>query len=750
MRNYLEHEEEVTFVDGILAKSQDWQWFVDYVEDNFELDDIQTYSDFQNKNSPLRKILGNFIKILEVCDKEWTFKTPMLNDLFYIAKYSIGAIDNDECQVSVSSYMGKILLLAVWLTKLENADNKTDYIIDMRFLGQRNFYQAINMQSFTTEEDYIIEYLDKIEVDGFDEAKKCIVDNINCVSYGITEGFFEKYKDNLLSSNAFNYQYIQKDEYLTWQEQTLLDMLSVSIKRKTISPTYSIGNTIVPDYTIWTSALLQQIKEYFNNPISDFVIESIDYVKNEVLPDIEVIDMHCKMLKELIDAGDEFEVYSSSTYTILSSLFADGTMKKIEKTGNILELIKRIHQVDSMTLLLRLREDCFPVSKDQNNAIKTYITEQYKKISDIDVIHSLKDFLSDYEIAKHITQQYYDMIMPKFYSFLNEPRQQLIPMLFYQAMLFLIELNQSNQLVDKRKVKLDMIQLQEYWQDHVYTDQCKNLQEFKYSTTVASKDVDMFNNIILANPILIAQKCLIADVDDMVEVMNSMSEHAIAYMFKKMILSPIYPLEGGKINFDNHDIDTLLKTQVEELKEKYGYKFLNILDTDVYVSGIHERYREYAAITIPMFKEDEKLYYIIEDALNCKLIPYDENIQLGHLTQLFPLLEIQIRKLGKVFGIVPFKEKATEFMKFKDPSSVLRELLEEVYSELGSFENVPDLLFVYHFMYNGNSLNIRNECVHGRDYINGGQLKYAFKVTELALYMILYRNKVIEENMKTK
>ena len=66
---------------------------------------------------------------------------------------------------------------------------------------------------------------------------------------------------------------------------------------------------------------------------------------------------------------------------------------------------------------------------------------------------------------------------------------------------------------------------------------------------------------------------------------------------------------------------------------------------------------------------------------------------------------------------------------------------------VGSFENVPDLLFVYHFMYNGNSLNIRNECVHGRDYLQGGQLRYAFKVTLLALYMILIRIKIIEENI---
>lgn len=86
-------------------------------------------------------------------------------------------------------------------------------------------------------------------------------------------------------------------------------------------------------------------------------------------------------------------------------------------------------------------------------------------------------------------------------------------------------------------------------------------------------------------------------------------------------------------------------------------------------------------------------------------------------------------------------------MKYKDSSSVLRELLQEVYTELGSFENVPDLLFVYHYMYNGNSLNIRNECMHGRDYMNGSRLRFAFRLTLLAIYMIMYRIDVINTNI---
>ena len=173
---------------------------------------------------------------------------------------------------------------------------------------------------------------------------------------------------------------------------------------------------------------------------------------------------------------------------------------------------------------------------------------------------------------------------------------------------------------------------------------------------------------------------------------------------------------------------------------------MNVLDADIYVSAVHNTYINNVYFVINLFNKEKELYELLEKIIGVRLIPFNEQISLGHLTQLFPLLEIEIRQFGKLFGIVPFKENANEFMKFKDPSSILRELIENIYEELDGFESAPDLLFVYHFMYNSNSLNIRNECIHGRDYFEGYRLKFAFKVTMLALYMIRYRTNSILAN----
>ena len=47
-------------------------------------------------------------------------------------------------------------------------------------------------------------------------------------------------------------------------------------------------------------------------------------------------------------------------------------------------------------------------------------------------------------------------------------------------------------------------------------------------------------------------------------------------------------------------------------------------------------------------------------------------------------------------------------------------------------------------MYSSNSLNIRNECIHGRKYLNGQSMHFAFKVTLLAIYTIMQRINVIK------
>ena len=148
-----------------------------------------------------------------------------------------------------------------------------------------------------------------------------------------------------------------------------------------------------------------------------------------------------------------------------------------------------------------------------------------------------------------------------------------------------------------------------------------------------------------------------------------------------------------------------------------------------------------------LFIKEEDLYNVVKKESKIELLPYSNNVSLALLTQLFPVLEVKIRELVTLFGIFPFKKNIDEFMQYNDPSSLLRELLKIIYDEQHSFENIPDLLYIYNIMYNGNSCNIRNECIHGRDYLYGERLRFAFRATLFSIYMVEFRIRTIKENI---
>lgn len=744
-KNYLDHEIHVKFVEGILEQSQSWQWFIEYIENNYDLSDISSYIEYKNRSNSLVSILSKFANILEICDSNFQFKTILLQEVYEISKYYVGAIERAHCAENVNSEFSKILFLSVWLTKLQNLGNDSKYIVDNRFMNQRNFHQTLNMQVFDYDKEEIILYLEKIKLTDFEEVERNIKDNLNRVVYDLSEKFFDIYGDRLLSANCFSFQSFDRETSLTWQEDTLLDMLKISIINGEVTPIYSNGDIIVPNYKCWTPDLLKQLKIYFNNHISDFVIESIDFLLNRKDPNIETIESHCNLFIELISKGKNYEILNSSTYEILTLLFDEGVLNRTERTEVIKEFYKNLHSITSINLLMRFRSS-FTLHKDQIKSIKDYIENQYRTISDINDIPNLTQYLENTDIARHINQSYYNETKDKFLDLTKYVNDILVANLFYQAMLFLISVNQTNQIVDKRIVKQDMINLQEDWQKNRYQEQTKNLHEFTNSIQISTEEVEKYNKSILENPIIVANSTVLAKVDDLISVLERTSNHSLMYMVSRIEINNIFPIKDTGINFDRHETDNILKKQVEQIIKRYGYKFINVLDVDIYVSAIHERYKNNVYSVMALFNKEKELYKLLEKNIGVSLIPLNEQISLGHLTQLFPLLEIEIRQFGKLFGIVPFKENANEFMKFKDPSSILRELIENIYEELGGFESAPDLLFVYHFMYNSNSLNIRNECIHGRDYFEGYRLKFAFKVTMLALYMIRYRINLILAN----
>lgn len=215
------------------------------------------------------------------------------------------------------------------------------------------------------------------------------------------------------------------------------------------------------------------------------------------------------------------------------------------------------------------------------------------------------------------------------------------------------------------------------------------MHEFSYGQKIKTETLEKFSDMALLNPIMFAQNCTPTSEEQILKIMMSISEHPLVYLAKGMTISPIFPGESDKIVYERHDIDNLLLNCVNDLKIKKGYKLLNQLDAEKFVSGIHNRYKKNTQSALTLFRKEKELYNVVRTETNIELLPYTDTPSLALLTQLFPVLEIKIRELVTLFGIFPFKKKRDEFMQYNDPSSLLRELLTSLFDKQHSFENVP-------------------------------------------------------------
>mgnify|MGYP002600133984 CR=1 FL=1 len=150
--NYLEHKTQVKFVDGLLAQSQEWQWLIDEIQERFEIKEITSWEQYIAESVSIRNVFGYFVKILNVCDKDWIYSKEEFKEIWEIAKFYIGSVNVNDCVDKILHNQCKLFFFCVWITKLENGDNNSDYLYDIRLLNQKNYFELIKCDSLLEAE----------------------------------------------------------------------------------------------------------------------------------------------------------------------------------------------------------------------------------------------------------------------------------------------------------------------------------------------------------------------------------------------------------------------------------------------------------------------------------------------------------------------------------------------------------------------------------------------------------------------
>lgn len=198
-----------------------------------------------------------------------------------------------------------------------------------------------------------------------------------------------------------------------------------------------------------------------------------------------------------------------------------------------------------------------------------------------------------------------------------------------------------------------------------------------------------------------------------------------------------------------HPIDLMYSAKVKQILDNYGYKFINSFSVQQYTQELFKRMKREMEISTALLNDITELYTaVVQQNPEYVFLEYPDSLTLGHLTQFFPILENKIRDFGEMCGIVPICEDPELCHRLKEPDVILNMVLKQIQEMGGTIADAPDLFFIHFCMFGENGLNIRNDCIHGNDYLSSNRMLFAFKVTLISLYMIGWRIDMILSNIQ--
>lgn len=664
-----------------------------------------------------------------------TISNDILRDMYSVADYRIGTYTIEKAKDKVVSNYGKTLLLVVWATKLENQDNVLGRVYDNDLFTLRNIWQLRSLDSLNLFREEIIAYASSIPIDGISNCIDCLTDNVEFELLPCRDSFIDVFSNTFNERNFFHW--IDNSICpVSWQERTVLALVNNGIRQCEYNIHFIFSNDETKEEI---EQRLSEVKDYFSNPQIDFIIETVLLFSYCIEPSFESKLKYFRLWTEIYQDAEEPNKYSNLGYYGVSKLFSCLMCKSVAKTDEYKQFINVLHEIKQIHELKRLQAAHFPLCNEQKDIIKQYRLSACQRISEIDDVYHFMDYLKDDNVQKSMDELTFMKVEEKSLKFIeDEANIRILPSLFYAYMVFLLRIKNAGS-IPKRMIDYAIIDTQNLWETKYYYIVIENMSCFSAGIQFSRDVIERHNKEVLKNPCLFAQECIKLDEEDVCSIMEDVSENPAKYMFARMEISKFYPISNSSVCLDRHDVDVLLQEYISKVAERNSFRFLNRLSDDNYMSAVHEDIQNRSQLLITMFHDEEELYGLLQKEYGEQLLPYDSNIKLGHVTQLFPILEKKIRTLSSLFGFVPFKQDNNALTQYKDPSSLLREMIEEVYRETSSFSIISDLMFVYCLMYNSNSFNIRNECIHGRGYDTERELRFAFRATLLSIYMMDHR-----------
>lgn len=115
---YYEHKIEVKYAEGLLDASKDWQWFIEYTEENFEPDkSFSVFADFQRCFSKIDLVFVHLSRIVDmVGDISVRIEEDWLKNVYGCVRIRCGLADVETMLKGDGFY--DVLAVASYATRL--------------------------------------------------------------------------------------------------------------------------------------------------------------------------------------------------------------------------------------------------------------------------------------------------------------------------------------------------------------------------------------------------------------------------------------------------------------------------------------------------------------------------------------------------------------------------------------------------------------------------------------------------------
>lgn len=545
-----------------------------------------------------------------------------------------------------------------------------------------------------------------------------------------------------------------KDDNTTvWEEIELLRMLAVSIQDGKLVPHHSTGDASFPDFRIWTADTLEHIRSYFNSESATFVIESINYILNGSIPSELTVNKHFDLLYQLSESTEENISYhlNCSSLEFIMLFFSDDCKRLINADSHIMfgKILKKLLDNNCFDLLYKIKKRKALYNKDISRKLNEHTRLRRDSVESISDMHSFLDYIKDDSIRAAIDTTNFVLLSQKFSAIIEDTKYTLVANMFLEYFLFLLRVKNNKDIIASQ-VSAEIIRIRVLWQN-TYYQLCTSSMKIISSGPIAIPTTysDQIIQSILTWPPHYAIGMMKLQQPTMIAQMQQISSHPLILLVSSILIDEDFPSSPFLKLDEKHPIDMMYSAKVKEIIESYGYKFINSFSVQEYTQELFKCLKQEVQISMALLNDLAQLYTAVaQQNPEYVFLEYPSNLTLGHLTQFFPVLENKIRKFGEMCGIVPVCEDPEICHRLKEPDVILNMVLKQIQQMGGTISDAPDLFFVHFCMFGENGLNIRNACIHGKDYLSYERMLFAFKVTLISLYMIGWRIDMILSNIQ--